>query len=433
MASVEDRWYRQVRLPDGTSEKQRTDRYGIGLRWLVRWREPDGRPRKQSFAKRVDADTHAAAVEADKARGVYRDARAGRELFGDYATRWLEQQTTDLLTRENIAARMRRYVEPYPLWRTPLNRVKPSTVQAWLRELASVTTSTGSPLAASTRGVVFSHVSAILNAAVEDDVIAKNPCRSSSVRPPRPDARKVSPWPREWVTGMHTALPERYRVLVTLGAGLGLRQGELFGLAVDDVDFLRGWVEVRRQVRLVTNRLCFSLPKGRKVRRVPLPSSVRDELAAHLAAYPAKDVALPWDTPDGQPVTARLVVTTRESGAVQRNHFNGQVWRKAQAKIGIPPERQNGCHALRHFYASVLLDAGESVKAVSDYLGHASATVTLSTYAHVMPSSESRTRSAVDSVLMCPQSAPREAVGGVTSTDSQNSRNSSGSMPRSAS
>ncbi len=55
--------------------------------------------------------------------------------------------------------------------------------------------------------------------------------------------------------------------------------------------------------------------------------------------------------------------------------------------------------ALRHFYASVLLDAGESIKALSEYLGHHDPGFTLRTYTHLMPTSETRTRTAVDRVF----------------------------------
>lgn len=61
--------------------------------------------------------------------------------------------------------------------------------------------------------------------------------------------------------------------------------------------------------------------------------------------------------------------------------------------------REHGMHALRHFYASVLLDAGESIKAVSQYLGHTDPALTLRVYAHLMPSSQERTRKTVDGVL----------------------------------
>lgn len=411
MATVEDRWHRMVKLPDGATEKQRTDRYGKGLRWCVRWREPDGRERRQSFAKRADADAHAATVEADKLRGTYIDTRAGRELFGDYATRWLAGQTVDPATREGMERRLRRYVEPYPLWRTSLGKIKPGTVQAWLRKLGE----TG--LYESTKLVVFSHVSAALSAAVDDEVIAKNPCRSASVRKPRPDARKVTPWPREWVMGMRAELPPRYRVLIALGAGLGLRQGEAFGLAVEDVDFLRGKVIVQRQVKTVGNRLVFAMPKGRKVREVPLPSTVRDDVAAHLAEFPAHEATLPWERPDSATlVTARLIMTNSRGTACARQWFGRDAWAPARERVGIPHSRENGCHALRHYYASTLLDAGESIKAVSEHLGHSSAGFTLATYTHLMPSSEERTRVAVDAAWRGPSVAPHDEKEVMTSS-----------------
>jgi integrase len=59
-------------------------------------------------------------------------------------------------------------------------------------------------------------------------------------------------------------------------------------------------------------------------------------------------------------------------------------------------------HALRHFYASVLLDAGESIRALSTYLGHSDPGFTLRVYTRLLPSSEGRTRKAVDRVFRAP-------------------------------
>ncbi|MFI7113613.1 tyrosine-type recombinase/integrase [Nonomuraea sp. NPDC050227] len=56
-------------------------------------------------------------------------------------------------------------------------------------------------------------------------------------------------------------------------------------------------------------------------------------------------------------------------------------------------------HALRHFYASVLLDAGENIKALSEYLGHHDPGFTLRIYTNLMPSSQDRTRNAVAAVF----------------------------------
>jgi len=109
------------------------------------------------------------------------------------------------------------------------------------------------------------------------------------------------------------------------------------------------------------------------------------ELAEHLRRHPAEA--------DG------LVFTSREHKPPNRNYFNSHVWRPALLAADVEPCRANGMHALRHFYASVLIDAGESVKAVAEYLGHADPGFTLRVYAHLFPSSEDRARHAVDRML----------------------------------
>jgi hypothetical protein len=67
--------------------------------------------------------------------------------------------------------------------------------------------------------------------------------------------------------------------------------------------------------------------------------------------------------------------------------------------MGTPP-RANGMHALRHFYAAVLIDAGESVRAVADYLGHSDPGFNLRVDAHLFPSSEERARLTVDQMFL---------------------------------
>ncbi|MCP3786040.1 tyrosine-type recombinase/integrase [Micromonospora sp. A3M-1-15] len=62
--------------------------------------------------------------------------------------------------------------------------------------------------------------------------------------------------------------------------------------------------------------------------------------------------------------------------------------------LGCPVQHHLG--RLRHFYASALLDAGESIKALASYLGHSDPGFTLRVYTHLMPASEERTRNAID-------------------------------------
>lgn len=66
------------------------------------------------------------------------------------------------------------------------------------------------------------------------------------------------------------------------------------------------------------------------------------------------------------------------------------------------PTRATGMHALRHFYASELLDAGANIKALAAYLGHSDPAFTLRVYTHLMPSSEHRARRAIDELFQRP-------------------------------
>lgn len=359
--------------------------------YRVRWREPDGRARAKTFPRKVDADRYAATISADIVRGHYFDPDAGKVPFKDYALKWLAAQTFDDGTYEATELRLRLHAYPF-LGPQLLSEIRPSTIQTWLRGLEG--------LAPTYRRVLYSNVSTVFTAAVDDQKIQRNPCKAASVRRPKLDPRKLVPWTLERVLAVQNHLPARFALVVTLGAGLGLRQGEIFGLALDDLDLEKGEVNVLRQVKVRNgNKLIFGLPKGRKTRTVPLPDVVLDAINKHIAANPVRTVALPWDKLDGPKHSANLLLTTRESGALNRNYFNPFIWRPALTAAGVEPKRENGCHALRHFYASTLLDAGESIKAVSEYLGHADPGFTLRTYTHLMEGSSERTKRVVNAVF----------------------------------
>ena len=69
-------------------------------------------------------------------------------------------------------------------------------------------------------------MSTIFTAAVDDELIPKDPCKAASVRRPRSDPKKIVPWTLERVLALRDDLPGRYRLVAWLGAGLGLRQGK---------------------------------------------------------------------------------------------------------------------------------------------------------------------------------------------------------------
>ena len=166
-------------------------------------------------------------------------------------------------------------------------------------------------------------------------------------------------------------------------------------------------LHVWRQLKRVRSRLVFGLPKNAKERKVPLPDSVAAILTAHIHEVSPVAVAPPWENPiGGNPVTVRLIFTTPRRGAINRATFDGKSWRPALVAAGIVSTRSTGMHALRHFYVSALLDAGESIKALAEYLGPSDPAFTLRVYTHLMPSSEKRARQAIDRLFREAGSSP---------------------------
>ncbi|MBG6069368.1 tyrosine-type recombinase/integrase [Micromonospora ureilytica] len=364
------------------------------MRYRVRYLAPDGKEKSQSFPdkKKRDAQAFLANVQADILKGTYVDPDAGRTTFKQYADEWLAAATTDVLTRDRIEYELRLHVYPV-MGHKPIASIQPTTIRDWARKIQEKGLSVGY------RRVLFTDVSMILNAAVDDKKIVSNPFAVKSIRRPKPAPTKVVPWPVARLTAFRENMRPRYRVAVDLGAGCGLRQGEIFAVSPVDLDPTRPVLQITRQIKLVRGSLIFAPPKGGKSREVPLPDSVAGRLKQHARDCPPVAVTLPWETLTGEPRTVELYLTTPAALALSRSMFNSGVWKPAIRATGIPDDRHNGMHVLRHTYASVLLDAGESIKALSAYLGHADPGFTLRTYTHLLPASEDRTRRAIDKAL----------------------------------
>ncbi len=145
--------------------------------------------------------------------------------------------------------------------------------------------STSERLAPGSVELVYRWVWTIFKAAVTDRLIASSPCVGIAL-PKRPDV-EVVPLTVGQIEALIEAMPDRHRALVIFAAGMGLRQGECFGLSLDRVDFLRREVRVDRQLVSVRGETPgFGPPKSRAGHRtVPMPELVAVTLSSHLARY----------------------------------------------------------------------------------------------------------------------------------------------------
>jgi integrase len=398
VSHVEDRWFATTKGPDGRPVKQQTARHGKGRRWRARYLDPHGQERSRSFATKVLAEKFLTEVEHSKIAGTYRDPDAGRITLRTYAAGWLAAQGFDPVTREAVTSRLSIHVLPDDKLGGRLLAelaARPSLVQAWV---------TGLKLAPATAAKVFTHLNSVMLAAVADGLIGRNPCAERNVRVPRAAERKLVPWTPQQAAAVRAALPERLRALVDAGNGLGLRQSELFGLSVEEIEFLPGRVvHVRQQVKLVGGRPWFAAPKDGRDRRVPLAGPTSLVLSAQVAQY-AAPVTLPWHEPGtrrhGRPHTATLLFTTPAGRALHRNAFNEHAWKPARRAAGLGDDRVNGCHMLRHLYASTLVARNVDPRTVAEYMGHSDGgSLVLRVYGHLMPDAEDRARKAIEAAL----------------------------------
>ncbi len=344
--------------------------------WRARFRDDGGREHARHFARRVDGQRWLDEQTASIVTGQYVDPKAGRVTVAEYAGQWQSAQVWRATTVRRVERDLRVHILP-ALGSRPLASVRTSDMQALVRALSTT-------LAASSARVVYATARTMFRAAVEDRLITSSPC-TARVKLPSTAYKSLTIPEAAVVCSIAEHLPANMSAVVYVAAGLGLRPGEVFGLQVADVDFLRRSVTVQRQ--LDEKRRLVPLKTDSSYRTVPLPDSVGLVLSRHLADH-ERD-ALVFVGVDGSPVL--------------RNSF-GKAWRRAVDLAGVEGLR---LHDMRHLYASALIHAGESVKTVQRRLGHSSAAMTLDVYSHLWPDSEDRSRSAIDAVLGVPADSVR--------------------------
>ena len=345
-----------------------------GTRYRVRYRKPNGASTdKRGFTTKKEARLYLASVEVSKATGDYIDPADSRVTIAHLGTSWLASKSSlKPSSKRALDSSWEVYVKPR--WGdTPVGAIKPSHVEQWITELGEGRAVTAhqnqeakGPRSATVVLRAVGVLAGILDVALRDQRIRKNPARGAQNLP-----RKHSQKTRRYLTDKQVVKlaqscdTEQHATLVLLLAYCGLRWSEAIGLRVRDVNPLRGRVHINRAAVEVASIIEVGAPKTWEKRTVPFPKFLAKPLADLTEGKEADDLV--FCSASGDYLRRPRVDRTAESW------FASAV---AKAKL----ERLTP-HDLRHTAASLAISAGANVKAVQRMLGHASAAMTLDTYA----------------------------------------------------
>jgi integrase/recombinase XerC len=236
--------------------------------------------------------------------------------------------------------------------KTPISKVDTLAVRSYLASLHR------SHLASRSLARHLSTLRSFFRWACREGHVEKNPARAlPSPKLPRtlPRAMTQPDTERLLEVDEEGSFPERDRALFELLYATGLRVSEAAGLDLEDVDF--------------SARLLRVIGKGNKERIAPFGEAAGDALSAYLPARRARrrgaeDVA----SDDGEP----LFVNSRGGRLTTRSM--ARLLKRRLRAAGLPVEISP--HALRHSFATHLLEAGADLRAIQELLGHASLSTT---------------------------------------------------------
>jgi integrase len=302
-----------------------------GDRWLVRWRDEQGNQCKRSFAKKNgrDPETCAEAFDAqraaDQARGDWIDPRIGRTPFSEYAPVWMKSRLHKTGTIDTYEGHLQNHIVPI-FGKFGLAAIRPTMVQQWVKDLQVV-----KGLAPSTIETIYVIFASIMRGAVRDGYIRKTPC--DDIRLPEISATSIRLLTPAQVLALAAAMPRRYSLLVLLGAGAGLRQGEAFGLNASQVDAVAGMITVSQQVIVVDRHPVLAPPKtSASVRDVPMPRFLQDAIVRHVGNL--------------APADGGVLCLTPKRTLLRRDYYNREIWKPALASARLPADATS--HDLRH-------------------------------------------------------------------------------------
>lgn len=319
-------------------------------RWQARYRDPltaEMKAAPRTFDTKTDADVWLTTIEAEIVRGTYQAPDAGKVAFGPYADEWLRHRKLEDRSRERNESVIRLHIKP-TFGAGTVAAITTPRVRTWRTGLLDA--GVGEPTVVK----AYQLLRAILNTAVDDELIRRNPCRIKGA-----DRYDVPERPVLTVSEVYAvadAIQSRYRLLVLLAAFTTLRFGELAALRRRDIDPSRCVVLVRRaQSELQDGRLSDKAPKSAAgVRPVAFPAELVPDVAHHLEHFAGAGQ-------DGHVFRGPL------GGLLRRSNFRDD-WTAARDKAGVHAGVH--FHDLRHTGNTLASSAGARTRELMTRMGH---------------------------------------------------------------
>lgn len=325
-------------------------------RWQARYRDPvtgQLRSAEQTYATKTDAEVALTHIEADISRGQWEVPDKQAVPFAEYADAWLRDRKLAARSRERNEAVIRLHIRP-TFGSGSLVDVTTSRVRAWRGQLLAA--GVGEPTVVK----AYQVLRAIMNTAVDDELVRRNPCRVKGADrydvPERPVLTVAE------VYAVADAMAPRFRLLVLLAAFTTLRFGELASLRRRDIDTAGRVVLVQRaQAEMQDGKLFDKAPKSAAgVRPVAFPDEILADVIEHLECYAGAGR-------DGH------VFLGPQGGQLRRSNFRDD-WIKARKDAGIAADVH--FHDLRHT-GNTLAAAGASTRELMTRMGHSTARAAL--------------------------------------------------------
>jgi len=348
-----------------------------------------GKPKRKSLYGKTRGEVKEKMREVldDLDRGV--NLQAQDKTFGEWLLTWMDEYKRielRLSTWENYYRSIRTHIYP-ALGHIALNDIRTDDIQGLYTQMVK------DKFAPATVRRNHQIIHSCLKQAVENRIILWNPADAAKL--PRLEDTKVRSMTLEEMGKFLNVLgADRWGTAFLCLLGTGLRLGELLGLRWQDVDLDEGIIRIEQSlVRTKEKGLYFDEPKTEKSKRiVPLPGEVIAAIKRHRVEQLELRLVVGANYQNND-----LVFCTSTGTPIYPRNFTRKFY-ELRDKAGVPGDIN--LHALRHTYATRLLEEGENLKTVQELLGHADISTTANTYSHVSPEVKKKAAAKMDKLIL---------------------------------